>query len=365
MWLGRKEIKTAIFWDYENVPIPANNGEKFLEGLKNLIRVSNIEFARVYYRKETMPDKAKESIQKISPFSFKETTITGPNAVDASLITSCMNIAKDSSRNIKCILLISGDKHFTPLVTSLQDAIREVAIICNESTFSFQLLSRVYGAFSPTFIIDHPPDWWLQIDHGDNLKNIYRMFSEIPEMAYGIELDTLLQIKVFFTHRLEKIRKLTADTILALLKKKSIPLRDVVTAQTLLAEIRSAYGEFWAAEEKSGSKLTNYLRQEIQQCLAENEKFVVYRMGSSKDRGMYERIIKYLDFPDLEYIDMAVCALDMLGDERAIEPLAKLLKEMQSDRIGTMEKYYINEFKYREEIDWLQWKLNSMRERVK
>jgi len=54
MWLGRKEIETAIFWDYENVPIPANNGDKFLEGLKNLIQVSTVELARVYYRKETM-----------------------------------------------------------------------------------------------------------------------------------------------------------------------------------------------------------------------------------------------------------------------------------------------------------------------
>lgn len=88
---------SALFWDYENVPLRHKDYKKFLRAIVSLVNTFEFDFIRIYARKETLSpknlglllgrgfDKAKH---------FKWVKRNDPNAVDSSMMKSCVDVMK-------------------------------------------------------------------------------------------------------------------------------------------------------------------------------------------------------------------------------------------------------------------------------
>jgi hypothetical protein len=55
-----KNLSSALFWDYENVPLRNNDWELFMDALDYIIDEINFEFIRIYSREKTMSDRDYE-----------------------------------------------------------------------------------------------------------------------------------------------------------------------------------------------------------------------------------------------------------------------------------------------------------------
>ncbi|MFX0091432.1 MAG: C2H2-type zinc finger protein [Candidatus Hodarchaeota archaeon] len=126
------ENKIAIFWDYENFPLP--NPEKisptiFLEALFPSGLDQNIETKRVYGKSEIIGSKLK--ILQEHGFEYRRGIATGkPNETDFFMGPDCASFCATSKFPL-VVILISGDSDFLPLIQSiLSKGQHDVRLIC-------------------------------------------------------------------------------------------------------------------------------------------------------------------------------------------------------------------------------------------
>ena len=84
------QAKVAIFWDYENFPIPKDiNDHLFFETLFSSSNEERIVTKRVYAKEETIANKLK--VIKENGFEYIQGLLSGKkNAVDHQLMTDCI-----------------------------------------------------------------------------------------------------------------------------------------------------------------------------------------------------------------------------------------------------------------------------------
>ena len=94
---------SALFWDYENVPLRNKDYKKFLDALVSLVNAFQFDFIRVYGRKETLPPKDRKLLysrgfDKVRHFKWSKKN--DPNAFDFSMMKSCVDVLKKCSRHL-------------------------------------------------------------------------------------------------------------------------------------------------------------------------------------------------------------------------------------------------------------------------
>lgn len=151
---------SALFWDYENVPLRNKDYKKFLQAIVSLINTFEFEFIRVYARKETLTPKDRKLLigrgfNKIK--HFKWVKLNDPNAVDFSMMKSCVDVLKRNS-HLTQVVLITGDGDFLWLVKQLPK--HYIVVICQQKNLNKQLINSVNRAYSVEAIITTPKRWF-------------------------------------------------------------------------------------------------------------------------------------------------------------------------------------------------------------
>ncbi|OLS14777.1 MAG: hypothetical protein RBG13Loki_1593 [Promethearchaeota archaeon CR_4] len=153
------EGEVALFWDYENVPIPKQNGTLFLQALRSFFQQHPPECARIYAHKEALPAAVLQKIRQVSPFRVKWVTGTGTNAADKVMIRS----ARDTLRvrpKLPFLVLISGDGHFRNLLRELGEVTGRTILICGQKNYNRRLFKESYHVFSSSYLAMYPNNWW-------------------------------------------------------------------------------------------------------------------------------------------------------------------------------------------------------------
>jgi len=139
---------SVLFWDYENVPLRRKDHRRFLWAIVNMFNTFTFDFKRIYVRKSTMSSQGyRRLLTKGFDKSkhFKWILCNEPNAVDFSLIHSCIDILNRHPQ-ITQVVLISGDGDFLPLVTQLPD--HYIVVICQRRNLNRKLIQTVNRAYS-------------------------------------------------------------------------------------------------------------------------------------------------------------------------------------------------------------------------
>lgn len=152
----------AIFWDYENVPFMNDYYHEMYNGLKAFIKNHQVQYAKVYYRKNSIGEQDLKIIKLLKPFQTKLVKDNKKNAVDRILIQSCESMIK-SHPNITNVLLITGDMDFYNLIRFLQVCNIKVGILGRNKKDN-----RLYD-FPMHFraviddLVSNPQSWWKNI----------------------------------------------------------------------------------------------------------------------------------------------------------------------------------------------------------
>jgi len=108
-------LNTGIFWDYENVPLRHRDFNEFLRGMSNFISYNEVTYAKVYARKNTITRREQELINTLETFRFKFVNGYEKNAVDYSMMKSCLDVVRLSGF-FNQVLIITGDGDFSDLL---------------------------------------------------------------------------------------------------------------------------------------------------------------------------------------------------------------------------------------------------------
>jgi hypothetical protein len=152
--------RSALFWDYENVPLRRKDRGRFLWAIVNMINAFTFDFQRIYTRKSTIsPRDYKQLLEKgfDKGKHFKWIKSNEPNAVDFSLIRSCIDVMQKFP-DITQVVLISGDGDFLPLVTQLPE--HYIVVICQRQNLNKKLIQTVSKAYSVEALITKTRKWF-------------------------------------------------------------------------------------------------------------------------------------------------------------------------------------------------------------
>lgn len=158
MYLDRP---TALFWDYENVPLRIDDYVEFLNAIDQIYKLLDIEFTRIYARKKTMSDGDYGLLRnrEFDPeIHFKWVEDNKKNAVDKILIQSCLTVLK-TRPHITQVIIIAGDGDFYQLVNNLPD--HHIMVICQGHNYSKKLIETVDEGFSVEYIAQNKN--WIRI----------------------------------------------------------------------------------------------------------------------------------------------------------------------------------------------------------
>jgi hypothetical protein len=153
----KKEV--ALFWDYENVPVPKQKGKMFLRALRNFFQHHPPARARIYAHKEALPNDILKDIRRVGPFRVKWVMGMEANAADEVMIRSTRDTLK-AQPNLPLLVLITGDGDFQELLGELGGGIGRTILICGQQNYNYRLFKQTYHAFSTIYIANHPSDWW-------------------------------------------------------------------------------------------------------------------------------------------------------------------------------------------------------------
>ncbi len=152
--------RSALFWDYENVPLRQKDRGRFLWAIVNMLNSFTFDFQRIYARKSTMSSHDyKQLLAKgfDKDKHFKWIKINESNAVDFSLIRSCIDVMRNYP-DITQFVLISGDGDFLPLVTQFPDHF--IVVICQRQNLNKTLIQTVNRAYSVEALITKTRKWF-------------------------------------------------------------------------------------------------------------------------------------------------------------------------------------------------------------
>ncbi len=161
---------SALFWDYENVPLRRKDRGRFLWAIVNMLNTFIFYFNRIYSRKSTKsPQDYGRLLEKgfNKNKHFKWISSNEPNAVDFSLIHSCIDVLNKHPLIIQ-VVLISGDGDFLPLVTQLPD--HYIVVICQRKNLNRKLIENVNRAYSGEALITQTKN------SNKNVKVLYTLF---------------------------------------------------------------------------------------------------------------------------------------------------------------------------------------------
>jgi uncharacterized LabA/DUF88 family protein len=159
--LKTKKSKTtpiAIFWDYENIPFRHLDWRTFVQALQTYITTHNVVVAKCFYRDLIVSDDDRENLQLIQHMKLKRVTGSEHNAVDNVLIQSCTATIR-SKKDIREIIIISGDGDFLPLVRDLHNQNIKVSVVCPLAKGNLRLINAV-ELFPYETLIARPDSWW-------------------------------------------------------------------------------------------------------------------------------------------------------------------------------------------------------------
>ena len=151
--------EVALFWDYENVPVPKNYGGFFLQALRNFFQRHAPVCARIYAHKKVLHTDILQEIRRAGSFRVKWVTGTGANAVDKLMIQSTRDTLRARPK-LPFLVLITGDGHFRDLLRELGQVTGRTILICSSKNHNRRLFKESSNVFSTTYIANYPENWW-------------------------------------------------------------------------------------------------------------------------------------------------------------------------------------------------------------
>ncbi len=153
----RKEI--ALFWDYENVPVPRKGGEVFLQALQRFFTSNPLKYGRIYVHKEILPADILGKIRKLGAFKVKWVTVDGANAADKVMIQSARDLVRTHIQ-LSILIFITGDGHFKTLLRETGAPGANKILICGRGNYNWRLFEEASHICSTRYLMNHPEDWW-------------------------------------------------------------------------------------------------------------------------------------------------------------------------------------------------------------
>lgn len=135
--------QSAIFWDYENFPIPREiRPEIFCEALFPSGLTHRIVAKRLYGNPTNIPEDILEFLEN-SGFTYQKGIETGKKGVTDHMIDAdCASVcAKHPSPLV--VILISGDRDFLQLIQTLSKDGHDVRVICQEKNRLSQKVRQI------------------------------------------------------------------------------------------------------------------------------------------------------------------------------------------------------------------------------
>jgi len=136
--MSETENKTAIFWDYENIPFSSGDLTNFLDDIEVLKKnLGEGSFSRCFGDWKRIPETTQTEIRQTG-FELIQVPQTRKNAVDQAITISAINMFHQS--HYTELLLISADGDFTALLMDLKNKGVRISIIARKKVISKDLI---------------------------------------------------------------------------------------------------------------------------------------------------------------------------------------------------------------------------------
>lgn len=137
--------KTAVFWDYENVPFSSTDLTNYLRDIEEMKK----EWEKGSYLKcfgdwKRVPEATQSEI-RLSGFELIQVPQTRKNAVDQAITVSAINLFHQT--HYADFILISADGDFSALLMDLKNKDVKISIIARKKTFSKDLIQYCSNQF--------------------------------------------------------------------------------------------------------------------------------------------------------------------------------------------------------------------------
>lgn len=299
------EGTVGIFWDYENVPLRQKDSKAFLKGLKSYISQNNVPFAHVYCRTQTLPVPREKEILSIRPFDVNFTSRPGEDAVDISLIQSCLKIL-DNHPNFNHVLILTGDIDYRELITQLKNRKIRVTLICQEGNHSPYLADATHRAYSVAFVAEFPKTWWMQTPQAE--------IAAILDARYTTDSNQISALMQALNHT----KPYHAAAILTVIDTRlELAVDDPVVFEHFKATVTPALKRFEDQVRDARDRPAIARVDRVWEKVRTLEIHHILRLGLDKAPGAFDKLLPLLDHPDLNYRQAAIRALGSLGDPRA------------------------------------------------
>lgn len=132
-----QQEKTAIFWDYENVPFSSGDLTNFLNDIEEIKKnIDKSSFLRCFGDWKQVPEATQTEIQQAG-FELIQVPQTRKNAADSVLTVNAINVYHQS--HYQNFYLISADGDFSALLMDLKNKGIEICIIARKKNISKDL----------------------------------------------------------------------------------------------------------------------------------------------------------------------------------------------------------------------------------
>ena len=310
----------GIFWDYENVPLRQKDGDLFLEGLQHFIRLNNVSFARLYCHEMNLPAARETQIRVIPPFDVKFTSLPGPNAADQSLIQSCINVLQNH-KDINHVVILTGDADFRELLAQLKNWDVRVTLICQEQNYSPELVDEAHHAYAVSYVAEFPTNWWTTLPQSE--------LETIREIQYTPDAMTIPPLLSHLDPTKPYHASAALSVLIALLDRV---MRNPTAAESLKAAFMPALLDFEVKLAKSPQKDLLTQLEKVLEKIERNDTVAILQLGEEKPPGALEKLLPFLQHPDLNHRQDAIVALGNLGDPRA-RPSLEAMKQTILEKI--------------------------------
>jgi len=135
--------ETAIFWDYENFPIPKDiDPELFLEALIPSGFAHRTITKRIYGNPINIPSDILKFLKSHNFEHLIGLETNKPGVTDHTVDIDCATFCQNQSPPLE-VILIAGDVDYLQLIRRLSRQGHEVTIICNDKRKISKILHRV------------------------------------------------------------------------------------------------------------------------------------------------------------------------------------------------------------------------------
>jgi uncharacterized LabA/DUF88 family protein len=137
--------KTAVFWDYENVPFSSTDLTNYLRDIEEMKKGwDKGSHLKCFGDWKRVPEATQSEI-RLSGFELIQVPQTKKNAVDQAITISAINLYHQTHYND--FILISADGDFTALLMDLKNKDVKISIIARKKTLSKDLIQYCSNQF--------------------------------------------------------------------------------------------------------------------------------------------------------------------------------------------------------------------------